>query len=66
MKGSRGSERGPAGDLGPHPWLPSIGRAQWPGITNMFSERRCHSECLKNKSGAQGNEKNDNRNDAVT
>lgn len=71
MKDSRGEreqrvERGPAGDLGLHPWLPSAARAQRPGITNMFSECRCHCECLKNKSGAQGNEKNGDVYDAVT
>ena len=72
MKDSRGErekrvERGPAGDLGPPPpWLPGAARAQRAGITNMFSECRCHCECLKNKSVAQGNEKNGDVYDAVT
>lgn len=53
MKGSRGSERAQPVTLGPSLGFPALPSAQWPGITNMFSESRCHCECLKNKSGAQ-------------
>lgn len=60
QKGAEGQSKGRPSDLGLSTCLPSAACVQRRGITDIFSEHKCNYECLKNKSGNQGNKKNSN------